>query len=304
MDEDEYLLTVKPYRPLDATSTPVSTSPSSPFPHQALQGPPDTAGPLSSRGTSPDITSSPSELSCQRGGPSPPTSAKGPLRPRGVQQSTVPRPELVDAEIRPGPEDAEGSTRRWAFRSRKANQLQPYRFDRLQYKQQLRWNPDAVVSPPRRRRSSPGSAMDQDFIVEDAEGNIQESGELSGLTFTGEEESQSWPRDIHSHCRTVPSPRVSPHNPTPPQWFLEGMNEISDMDSDNDDVFGYLADRSHKEQAATEGNNNGKLPEVSCSLFTWNSAKPNAEGRMRRTQLIHRGGNRDGTLNRHHGFAI
>ena len=46
------------------------------------------------------------------------------------------------------------------------------------------------------------------------------------------------------------------------------MNEISDMDSDdNDDVFGYLGDHSHKKQAATKGTNNDKLPKVSHNLF-------------------------------------
>ena len=152
------------------------------------------------------------------------------------------------------------------------NQLQLHRFDCLQYKQQLQWNPNAVVSPPWCQRSSPGSVMDQDFTVDDDEGNTQESGKLSGLTFTArEEESQSRPRSIYNHYQTAPSPRASPPNLAPTQWFLEGMNEISDMDSDSDDVFGYLADHSHEGQAATEGNSDGKLLEVSRSLFTWHS---------------------------------
>lgn len=167
-------------------------------------------------------------------------------------------PELSDTEIRPGPEDAEGSTPRWSFRSRKANQLQPYRFDRLQYKRQLRWNPDAVVtalSPPR-RRSSPGSTTDQEFVGDNDEENTQETSELSGLTITGEEESQSQSTTTYHPRRTDPSPETSV---LPPQWFLDGMNEISDMGSD-DDVIGYFADYSHKKPDAAKVGNNDKIP--------------------------------------------
>lgn len=43
------------------------------------------------------------------------------------------------------------------------------------------------------------------------------------------------------------------------------MNEISDVDIDDEDVFGYLAERSHKKQAAAEINDD-RTPEVSCDL--------------------------------------
>ena len=252
--DDEYLLSIRPYRPPPKPSSPLSI-PS----HLELQ---DLADPVRhpfSRGTSPDVTSSPSELS--RRAPNTPShvSVASPLP--SPNQSTLKQPEFIDAETRPGPEDAEGSTR-WSFRSRKANQLQPYRFDRLQYKQQLRGNPDAVVAPlsSRRRRSSPASTMDQDF-VEDEDEDTQETGELSGLTFTGEEESQSQPRDTFRARRKVPPSRPSPPAPPLPQWFLDGMREISETDSDGDEVVEYLADRARKEQAAEV--HNGDLPGVS-----------------------------------------
>lgn len=225
---------MRPYRPLDAPSTPLSNSPSSQSLHQALQGPPDLDG-SSFQGTSPDNTSSPSEPSRS----SPRTLARSPPPPRDVQRSGIQPPVSVNDETRPGPEDAEGSTRRWSFRSRKANQLQPYRFDRLQYKQQLRWNPDAVVtalSPPR-RRSSPRSATDQEFIIDHDEDDTQETGER-------EEETQP--------------PALSP-----PQWFLDGMKEISDAESD-DDVVGYLAGCSHKKLPTAEFRDNAKVSGVSC----------------------------------------
>ncbi|THH32447.1 hypothetical protein EUX98_g1713 [Antrodiella citrinella] len=56
--------------------------------------------------------------------------------------------------------------RRYALRERQARQINPYKHDKYIYKQQLRSNPDAivsVVSPSRRRRGSPrrhGSAED------------------------------------------------------------------------------------------------------------------------------------------------
>jgi hypothetical protein len=106
--------------------------------------------------------------------------------------------------------------------------------------------------------------MDQDFIADEDEENTQETGELSGLTTTGEEESQSQSRDSHHPRRGVPPRRASPPAQPPPQWYLDGMKEISDMDSDDDEVVGYLADRSHKKQAAAEANKNG-VPVVSRS---------------------------------------
>lgn len=179
------------------------------------------------------------------------------------------QPELSGVETRPGPEDAEGSTRRWSFRSRKANQLQPYRFDRLQYKRQLRWNPDAVVaapSPPR-RRSSHGSTTDQEFIADHGEADTQETGELSGLTITEEDETQSQSRDTYRPGRVVPSTVIPPTLPTP-QWFLDGMDEISDADSDEgDDVAGYLAGYSHKKPVVAGLSKNGRTPGVSRWLL-------------------------------------
>jgi hypothetical protein len=265
--DDEYLLTMRPYRPLDVSSTPISNSPSPPSSHQALQDPPDFIGLHSPRGTSPDVTSSPSEASRRPGGASPHTPARSPSPPRSAQRSRIKPPELDDTEIRPGPEDAEGSTSRWSFRSRKANQLQPYRFDRLQYKRQLQGNPDAVVaalSPPR-RRSYPGSTTDQEFISDHDEECTQNTGEFSGLTVTGEEESISESVDTHRLRRVVPSSRAIPPTPTPPQWFLDGMNEISDVDGE-EDIVKYLTDYSHKKPAAAEVNNNGTMPGVSRDL--------------------------------------
>lgn len=176
--------------------------------------------------------------------------------------------EVDDAEMRPGPEDAEGSTRRWSFRSRKANQLQPYRFDRLQYKRQLQGNPDAVVialSPPR-RRSSPGSTTDQEFTADHDEEYTQDTGEFSGLTAPGEEESMSQSIDNHRLHRVVHSPIAIPPISAPPQWFLDGMNEISDVDGE-EDVVKYLTSYSHKKPTAARGSNNEEIPGVSPNLL-------------------------------------
>ena len=294
---------MRPYRPLDAPSTPTSNSPLSPSSRQASQDPPNLAEPLFSRGPSPDITSSPSELSRRIGGSSSNDFTRSPSPASGAQHLSILQSELVDSEPRPGPEDAEGSTRRWSFRSRKANQLQPYRFDRLQYKRQLRGNPDAVVAAlgSHRRRSSPGSSVDLDFVADDDEENTQETGELSGLTITGEEESQSQSRDSHHPRRGVPSRRPSPPTQPPPQWYLDGMREISDPGSGDDEVVGYLADRSRK-QAAAEANNDG-MPVVSCK---WSLGIPELDPptRIQTNQMASRGAGGSGVLNPHHGFAV
>ena len=258
---DEYLLSIKPHQPLNAPSTPTSNSPSLSSSRRESQGTPDlrNIGPLS-RGTSPDVTSSPSELSRRIGASSSHTSARSPSAVPDIPLPLISQPQLVDPEPRPGPEDAEGSTRRWSFRSRKANQLQPYRFDRLQYKQQLRGNPEAVVTAlnPHRRRSSPGLTMDQDFIADDDEENTQET---SGLTFTEGEENESQSRDNH-HPRRIALPRASPPAQSPPQWYLDEMEQISGTDSDDDEVVGYLAGRSREKQQAAEADD-GRAPAVS-----------------------------------------
>jgi hypothetical protein len=108
--------------------------------------------------------------------------------------------------------------------------------------------------------------MDQDFIADDDE-NTQETGDISGLTLTGEEESQSQSMDAHPRGSPPPSKDDLPMLP-PPQWFLDGMNEISGGESDDEDVFGYLADRSRNNQAGAETNDDGKNPEVSCDLLS------------------------------------
>jgi len=302
--DDEFLLSMKPYRPLDAPSTPTSSSPLSPLSRQTSQDPLDLSKPLSC-GTSPEVTSSPSELSRHIGGSSSNPLARSPSPTPGARRSSILQQRLVDPELRPGPEDAEGSTRRWSFRSRKANQLQPYRFDRLQYKQQLRGNPDAVVVAlsPRRRRSSPSSSVDQEFIADDDEGNTQETGELSGLTITGEEESQSQSRDSRHLRQGVPSQRASPPAQPPPQWYLDGMKAISDTGSGDDEVVGYLADRSRKKQAAAEANNHDGVPVVS---YEWSLGirEPDPPTRIQTNQVASRGGGGGGVLNPRHGFAI
>ena len=257
---------MRPYRPFDAPSTPASNSPSSSPSRPVSQDSPNlqAVGPLS-RCTSPDVTSSASELSRLIGGPSSHPSARSPSPIPDTWQSSILQQEPVDPGPRPGPEDAEGSTRRWSFRSRKANQLQPYRFDRLQYKRQLRGNPDAVVTAlnPYRRRSSPGSTADQDFIVDDDEENTQETGELLGLTLAEEEEGGPRSRDSHHLRLGVPSPRTSPPAQPPPQWYLDGMEQISDTDSDDNEVVEYLAGRSREKQSAAKLDNNGKMSIVS-----------------------------------------
>ena len=295
---------MKPYRPLDAPSTPTPPSPLSPLSRQASQDPPDFFKPISSRGTSPDVTSSPSELSRRIGGSSSNTFTRSPSPAPVVRRSPMPQSELVVSELRPGPEDAEGSTRRWSFRSRKANQLQPYRFDLLQYKRQLRGNPDAVVAAlnPHRRRSSPGSSLDQDFIVDEEE-NTQETGELSGLTITGEEESQSQSRASYHPRRGVPSRSASPPVQPPPQWYLDGAKEISDTGSGDDEVVGYLADRSRRQQAAAEANNNAGAPVVSRE-WSLGIPEPDPPTRIQTNQMASLGGGGNGVLNPHHGFAI
>jgi len=141
--------------------------------------------------------------------------------------------------------------------------------------------------------------MDQDFIADDEE-NTQETGELSGLTNTGEEESQSLSRDSHHPRQGIPSRRVSPLEQSPPEWYLDGMKEISDMDGDDDEVVGYLVDRSRKNQAAAEASNDGEVSRE----WSRTIPEPDPPFRIQTSQMNSRGGGGSDALSLHHGFAI
>ena len=106
--------------------------------------------------------------------------------------------------------------------------------------------------------------MDQDFIADDDGENTQETGELLGLTPTEEQESESQSRGSHNPRWNAPSSRPSPPAQPPPQWYLDGMGQISDTDSDDDDVIGYFAGRSRKKQPATKAKSDEEAPPVSC----------------------------------------
>ena len=141
--------------------------------------------------------------------------------------------------------------------------------------------------------------MDQDFIVDDDEENTQETGELSGLAITGEEESQSQSRDSYRPRRGPPSQRVSPPAQPPPQWYLDGMKEISDADGDDDEVVGYLSGRFRKKPAAAGVNDNGEVTVVSRKL-SLGIPEPNPSPRIQMNRMIDRGGG-NAILNPHRG---
>ena len=104
--------------------------------------------------------------------------------------------------------------------------------------------------------------MDQDFITDDDEENTQETG-VPGPALTGEEESGPRSGDSPRPRLGVSSPRVSPPAQPLPQWYLDGMEQISDTDDDDDEVVGYLAGRSREKKSTAETNNNGGAPVVS-----------------------------------------
>ena len=104
--------------------------------------------------------------------------------------------------------------------------------------------------------------MDQDFIADDDDENTQETGELHGLTLAGKEGSGFRSGDGRSRS-SVPSPRASPPIQPPPQWYLDGMDQISNTDSDDDEVVGYLVGHSREKKSTAETNNNGEAPAVS-----------------------------------------
>lgn len=141
--------------------------------------------------------------------------------------------------------------------------------------------------------------MDQDFIADDDEENTQE---LSGLTITGEEESQSQSRDSHHPRWGAPSRRVSPSMQPPPQWFLDGMKEISDTGSDDDEIVGYLAGRSRKKQAVAGTNKDDEVPIVSREpVFGIPESDPHS--RMQTNWMTSQEESGDTVPDPRHGFA-
>ena len=75
---------------------------------------------------------------------------------------------------------------RYSLRARQAKQLNPYAYDKIQYKQQLRSNPDAIVKIISPMKGGHHHGHQQDYEDEDAE--MQEYWEVDGYDL----EDQSW----------------------------------------------------------------------------------------------------------------
>ncbi|OSC97472.1 hypothetical protein PYCCODRAFT_1377056 [Trametes coccinea BRFM310] len=119
-----------------------------------------TASPLSS-----PLTPTPSSAKRVTGPPTSPVTAL----PTASNLASLPGPSGANAQAQDGPshhgnhlqtvdfpgESADLHDGRYSLRARKARQLNPYEYDKMLYKRQMRANPEAivkVVSPPRPRR--------------------------------------------------------------------------------------------------------------------------------------------------------
>ncbi|KAH7927866.1 hypothetical protein BV22DRAFT_245793 [Leucogyrophana mollusca] len=142
---------------------------------------------------------------------------------------------------------------RYALRTRQARQLNPYAYDKLQYKQQMRSNPDAIVkfrSP--RRRSEPGAFErgeegTQDASVEDyvfPTGDIEDDEDYVGSTGRRRRRSAS---AVQDEGEGTSGPLSAPG------WLPEFLRDLSDSDIEDDEVRKDVkASRKAREAAETK----------------------------------------------------
>ncbi|KAI0916960.1 hypothetical protein AcW2_007217 [Taiwanofungus camphoratus] len=109
-----------------------------------------------------------------------------PVSPHTAEGGNGPEDDMIAQEL------AQASNR-YALRTRQARQVNPYAYDRLMYKRQMRSNPDAivkVVSPPRPRRQygSPRSGR------EDGDDGGMDTGDEYEYAGGEEEEEEEWRR--------------------------------------------------------------------------------------------------------------
>ncbi|KZP26671.1 hypothetical protein FIBSPDRAFT_1040698 [Athelia psychrophila] len=160
--------------------------------------------------------------------------------------------------------DNEGPSRRYAMRQRRPQQLQPYAYDQIMYKQQMKSNPDAIVKF--RRAESPvhrGKASDQ------AGAEVREADEEATQDWTmdgdeEEDEANSWDQRRDANGGTLVSeggPASEAQVVPKPRWLPEALRDVSSDEEDDSEIRKMLkevkmqqkkAKRLEKEKAAAK----------------------------------------------------
>lgn len=178
---------------------------------------------------------------------SPLSSASSPIPAAPVHHRTnaIPEDLLIDEEV---------AGRRYALRQRRPQQLQPYAYDQIVYKQQMKSNPDAIVRF--RRAESPLHRVPSSYQAgtEMREANGEEASQE--WTMDGndqEEDADSWDHIGRANVgrstnrdTLVPEAQVVPKH----QWLLEGMSDLSSDDQDDSDVLKALKKAKMEERKA------------------------------------------------------
>jgi len=156
--------------------------------------------------------------------------------------NTRPTDTLIEVSDAPIPEDTEPHLVRYSLRRRDPRQLNPYVYDKLMYKQQMRSNPDAIVKFRSPRRKSHGQPEEEDTqLAYCPPDNPDEDGD---------------------YVETIPKPRRGTSSTGPDHvdeapdigWLPEALRPLSSSDEDNDEIR-KLAKKARREREKTEANN-------------------------------------------------
>ncbi|KAG6334435.1 hypothetical protein ID866_4656 [Astraeus odoratus] len=231
--------------PLRRPSTPPRTS----------QNPPDSSH-LVSASPTPQITVQSSPLTPIT---SPPRPARhrspsldellllSPVPGPSTVQAPSPRPDSSAQDSRPPliPEDTELSAVRYSLRRRDPRQLNPYAYDKLLYKQQMRSNPDAIVkfaSPTRR-----------------SHGHREEYEDESQATYVfpldNQEEDGDYTETAARRRQRTSGPDADPDTRASGErdigWLPETLRPLSSSDDDDDEIR-RLAKKARREREKAE----------------------------------------------------
>lgn len=126
------------------------------------------------------------------------------------------------------PEDTELPLR-YSLRRRDPRQLNPYAYDKLLYKQQMRSNPDAIVKFRSPRRRSPGQTEDN-----------QEDTQLDYVPLENPDEDEDYVESIPKPPRVTSNTNPDQVEEAPDEsdtgWLPEALRPLSSSDEDDGEI--------------------------------------------------------------------
>ncbi|KAH7914631.1 Mus7/MMS22 family-domain-containing protein [Hygrophoropsis aurantiaca] len=145
-----------------------------------------------------------------------------------------PAPQLTPIDVNPEDVPDDEPHNRYALRRRQARQLNPYAYDKLQYKQQMRSNPDAIVkfrSPQRHHslREGSGDEATQDM---DTEEFVLPAGDLDN----DDDYIESTRRRQRRNTSEENIDPIPNGHATTSGWLPEILKDLSSSDTDNDEL--------------------------------------------------------------------